>query len=70
MSKRETKFSASWSDKYAWISKGKNCIHSVRCTLCSESISIWNGGILEKNQHSETGTHVKNEKRLKPVQVL
>ena len=24
MSKRETKFNASWSEKYAWISKDKN----------------------------------------------
>ena len=36
MSKRETKFNASWSEKYAWISKDKNCIHSARCSLCSK----------------------------------
>ena len=65
MSKRETKFSASWSDKYAWISRDKNCIHSARCTLCSTPFSIRNGGISDVNQHSKTAIHVKNEKQIR-----
>ena len=65
MSKRETKFSASWSDKYAWISRDKNCIHSANCTLCSTPFSIRNGGILDVNQHSKTAIHVKNEKQIR-----
>ena len=70
MSKRETKFNASWSDKYPWISKDKSCIRSARCTLSLDSINIWNGGILDKNQHSETAIRIKNEKRLKLVLAL
>ena len=35
MSKRGTKFIVSWSEKYAWISKDKNCIHCARYTFCS-----------------------------------
>ena len=62
MSKRETTFSASWSEKYACISKDKNCIHSARCTHCSKSFSIRNGGISDVNRHSKTAIHVKNEK--------
>ena len=49
MSKRERKFNASSSEKYAWISKGKNCIHSARCTLCSKSFSVRNGYISDAN---------------------
>ena len=63
MSKRETKFNASWSEKYAWISKDKNCIHSARCTLCSKLFSIRNVGISDVNQHSKIAIHVKNEKQ-------
>ena len=63
MSKRETKFSASWSEKYACISKDKNSIHFARCTLCSKSFSIRNGGIFDVNQHSKTAIHIKNEKQ-------
>ena len=44
MSERETKFSAIWSEKYAWISKGKHCMHSARCTLCSKLFNIRNRG--------------------------
>ena len=65
MSKRETKFSASWSEKCAWISKVKNCFHSARCTLCSKSFSIRNGGISDVNQHSKTAIHGKNEKQMR-----
>ena len=65
MSKRETKFSAGWSEKYAWISKDKNCIHSARCTLCFKLFSIRNGGILDVNQHSKSAIHVKNEKQMR-----
>ena len=65
MSKRETKFNASWNEKYAWISKDKNSIHSARCTLCSKSFSIRTGGILDMNQHSKTAIHVKNEKQMR-----
>ena len=65
MSKRETKFNASWNEKYAWISKDKNSIHSTRCTLCSKSFSIRTGGILNMNQHSKTAIHVKNEKQMR-----
>ena len=65
MSKRETKFDASWSEKYAWISKDKNSIYSARCTLCSKLFSIRNGGILDVNQHSKTAIHVKNEKQMR-----
>ena len=65
MSKRETKFNASWSEKYAWISKDKNSIHSARCTLWSKLFSITNGVILDVNQHSKTAIHVKNEKEMR-----
>ena len=65
MSKRETKFSASCSEKYAWISKDKNYIHFARCTLCSKSFSIRNGGVLDMNQHSQTAIHIKNEKQMR-----
>ena len=65
MSKRETKFNASWSEKYAWISKDKNSIHFARCTLCSKSFSIRNGGILDVNQHSQTPIHITNEKQMR-----
>ena len=65
MSKRETKFNASCSEKYAWISKGKNSIYSARCALCSKLLSIRNGGILDVNQHSKTAIHVKNEKQMR-----
>ena len=65
LSKRETKFSGSWIEKYAWISKDKNCIHSARCTLCLKSFSIRNGGISDVKQHSKTGIHVKNEKQMR-----
>ena len=65
MSKRETKFCASWSDKYAWISRDKSYIHSARCTLCSTPFSIRNGGISDLNQHSKTAIHVKNEKQIR-----
>ena len=65
MSKRETKFNASCSEKYAWISKVKNCFHSARCTLCSKSFSIRNGGISDVNQHSKTAIHGKNEKQMR-----
>ena len=65
MSKRETKFDASWSEKYAWISKDKNSIYSARCALCSKLFSIRNGGILDVNQHSKTAIHVKNEKQMR-----
>ena len=65
MSKRETKFNASCSEKYAWISKGKNSIYSARCALCSKLFSIRNGGILDVNQHSKTAIHVKNEKQMR-----
>ena len=70
MSKRATKFHASWSEKYAWISKDKNCIHSARCTLYSESFSIRNGGISDENQHSKTAIHVKNEKQTRSQRTL
>ena len=63
MSKRETKFSASWSEKYAWISKDKNCTHSARCTLRSKSFGIRNNGISDVNQHSKTANHVKMRNR-------
>ena len=62
MSQREMKFSASWSEKYAWISKEKNCFHSARCIFCLKLFSMRNGGILDANQHSKTAIHVKNEK--------
>ena len=65
MSKRETKFSANWSEKYAWICKDKNCIHSARCTLCSKSFSIRTGGISNLNQHSKTAIHAKNERQIR-----
>ena len=65
MSKRKTKFSASWSEKYAWISKDKNCMHSARCTLCLKSFSIRNGGISDVKQHSKTAIHDKNEKQIR-----
>ena len=65
MSKRETKFIASWSEKYAWISKDKVCIHSGRCTLCSTSFSIRNVGISDVSQHSKTAIHLKNEKQMR-----
>ena len=65
MSKRETKFSPSWSERYAWISKNKNCIHSARYTLCSTLFSIRNGGISHVNQHSRTAIHVKNKKQMR-----
>ena len=65
MSKRETKFSASWSENYAWISKDKICIHSARYTLCSKAFSIRNGGISDVTQHSKTPIHVKNEKQMR-----
>ena len=65
MSKRETKFIASWSEKYAWISKDKICIHSGRCTLCSTSFSIRNVGISDVSQHSKTAIHLKNEKQMR-----
>ena len=65
MSKRETKFNASWSEKYAWISKDKNCIHSARCTLCSKLFSIGSGGISDVNQHTKTAIQVKNEKQMR-----
>ena len=69
MNKRETKFNAGWSEKYAWISKDKNCIHSARLMLCLKLFSIRNGGILNMRdgilnmkEHSKTAVHVKNEK--------
>ena len=65
MSKRETKFNASWCEKYGWNSKGKNCIHSVWCTLCSESFSIRTCCISDVNQHSKTAIHLKNEKQMR-----
>ena len=65
MSKRETKFNASWSETYAWISKDKKCIHSTRCTLCSKLFSIRNVGISDMSQHSKTAIHVKNEKQMR-----
>ena len=65
MSKRETKFNASWSETYAWISKDKKCIHSTRCTLCSKLFSIRNVGISDMSQHSKTAVHVKNEKQMR-----
>ena len=65
MSKRETKFSASWSETYVWISKDKNCIHSASCTLFSTLFSIRNGGISDVNQHSKTAIYVKNEKQMR-----
>ena len=65
MSKRETKFSASWGEKYAWISKDKNCIHPARYTLCSKSFSIRNGGISDVNQNSKSAIHLKNEKQMR-----
>ena len=65
MSKRETKFNASWSETYAWISKDKKCIHSTSCTLCSKSFSIRNVGISDMSQHSKTAIHVKNEKQMR-----
>ena len=65
MSKRETKFSASWSEKYARISKDKNCIYSARCTFCSKSFIIRNDGISDVNQHSKTTIHVKNENQMR-----
>ena len=65
MSKREAKFSASWSEKYEWISKDKNCVHSARCILCSKSFSIRNGGISDVNQHSKTAIHIKIEKEMR-----
>ena len=65
MSKRETKFSASWSETYAWISKDKNCIHSASCTLFSTLFSIRNGGISDVNQHSKTAIDVRNEKQMR-----
>ena len=66
MSKRETNVvNASWSEKYAWIDKDKNCIHSARYTLCSKSFIIRNVGISDMSQHSKTTIHVKNEKQMR-----
>ena len=64
MSKRGTKFSVNWSEKYAWISKDKNCIHSARYTFCSKSLIIRNGGISDVNQHSKTAIYIKIEKQM------
>ena len=65
MSKRETRFTASWSEKYAWISKDKIYIHSSRCTLCLKSFNIRNGDISDVNQQSKTAIHVSNEKQMR-----
>ena len=65
MSKREKKFNASWSEKYAWISKNKNFIRAARCFLCSKSFSIRNDSIWNMNQHFKTTIHVKNEKKMR-----
>ena len=65
MSKRETRFNASWSEKYAWISKDKSCTHSARCIFCSKLFSIRNVGISDVNQHSKIAIHVKNEKEMR-----
>ena len=53
------------SEKYGWISKDKNCIHSARCALSSNSFSIRNGGISDVSQLSKTAIHVKNEKQMR-----
>ena len=63
MSKRGTKFIVNWSEKYAWISKDKNCIHSARHTFCSKSLSIRNGGISDVNQHFKLQSTLKLRNR-------
>lgn len=64
MSKRETKFSENWSEKFPWVIKDKSSIHSARCNICLKTFSIKNGGISDVNQHSKTALHIKNEKQM------